>query len=445
MKGNGTCDNGWYCITVDSSGDVNYFTSLALDSNNKVHISYYDYDNKRLKYATNALNGTCDNGWYCTTVDSNGDVGMTSSLALDSNNKVHISYWDVTNGDLKYAYTLGPSSPSISINSGAEYTNSKDVTLTLSAKDDPTEMLISENPNFSGASWETYATSKAFSLSSGDGTKTVYAKFRDKWYAETDAVSDTIVLDTTGPVTTATPKAGKYNSVQKITLSASDNPNGSGVDKIYYTIDGKTPTTSSSVYSTPIVLTKNTTLKYFAVDKMGNKEAVKTAEYTINKAKFVTKSPKTHEALIQKKNTQYSGNDLSFIFKSLPFKLTKSKYYLEFQKITKAPKNYPNFKKSSLGKYFVFKTNLNKYQAKKKKDQFKIELIFKYTDQELKALKKKNKALNEKNLALYYYSPKTKTWKILPAKLNTKKNTLDITFNKFLFSTSTTYFAIGVK
>ncbi len=88
----------WICRTLDSAGDVGIDTSIAVDSNNKVHISYLDGTNVDLKYATNA-----GGSWAYYTVDSIGDVGLFTSIAVDSNNKVHISYLDLTNYDLRYA------------------------------------------------------------------------------------------------------------------------------------------------------------------------------------------------------------------------------------------------------------------------------------------------------------------------------------------------------
>jgi hypothetical protein len=68
-----------------------------------VHISYYDFDNASLKYATNATGS-----FVAITVDSSGDVGWFTSLAIDSSGKGHISYYDDSNNDLKYASSVIP-------------------------------------------------------------------------------------------------------------------------------------------------------------------------------------------------------------------------------------------------------------------------------------------------------------------------------------------------
>ena len=88
----------WVNSIIDSVGNVGGDTSIAIDSNDKVHISYYDATNEDLKYATDV-----SGAWVNSTIDSVGDVGEYTSIAIDSNNKVHISYYDSTNKDLKYA------------------------------------------------------------------------------------------------------------------------------------------------------------------------------------------------------------------------------------------------------------------------------------------------------------------------------------------------------
>lgn len=85
----------WGIFRIDLGseyGDTGYYTSIAIDSNNKVHISYYDKED-RLRYATNA-----SGSWVTRTVDSNLGLNRSfrdepgTSIAIDSNNRVHISY-----------------------------------------------------------------------------------------------------------------------------------------------------------------------------------------------------------------------------------------------------------------------------------------------------------------------------------------------------------------
>lgn len=99
---------GWQITTVDDTGDVGDFTSIAVDAQGHPHISYYDADNYDLKYAHYDGAGLGQGrGWQITTVDSLGSVGRCSSLALDAMGQPHISYFDESNGAIRYAYYDG--------------------------------------------------------------------------------------------------------------------------------------------------------------------------------------------------------------------------------------------------------------------------------------------------------------------------------------------------
>ncbi|HEX7031627.1 MAG TPA: chitobiase/beta-hexosaminidase C-terminal domain-containing protein, partial [Nitrososphaera sp.] len=82
------------------------------------------------------------------------------------------------------------------------------------------------------------------------------------------------ITDTSPPVITAVPPGGSYNTPQNVTL-LSDEP-----ATVYYTTDGSDPTTNSTVYDAPIVISDTTTLKFFGVDTAGNTGAVQTQAYT---------------------------------------------------------------------------------------------------------------------------------------------------------------------
>jgi len=89
--------------------------------------------------------------------------------------------------------------------------------------------------------------------------------------------------DTDSPVTSASPGGGDYDEVQQVVLSC-DDQGGVGCEATYYTLNGDTPTTSSSVYSGQIQIQADTTLKFFSVDKVGNAEDQQTEPYVIDLA-----------------------------------------------------------------------------------------------------------------------------------------------------------------
>ena len=92
----------WIVETLDSSHcSIGSTNSIAVDRLGHVHISYNLYDGAEndLRYVSNVTGS-----WEIETVDNQGDVGMYSSIAVDSRSTVHVSYHDRTNGSLKYAF-----------------------------------------------------------------------------------------------------------------------------------------------------------------------------------------------------------------------------------------------------------------------------------------------------------------------------------------------------
>jgi len=120
----------WNIYTIDSSGDTGENTSIAIDSNDKVHISYRDDSYNTLKYATNV-----SGSWSTYTVDNSVIVGDNiTSIAVDSDNKAHIAYHENTNVDLRYATNVSGAWNIISVDTAGWVGNDPAIAVDLQGK-----------------------------------------------------------------------------------------------------------------------------------------------------------------------------------------------------------------------------------------------------------------------------------------------------------------------
>ncbi|MBO7491914.1 MAG: chitobiase/beta-hexosaminidase C-terminal domain-containing protein [Bacteroidales bacterium] len=176
-----------------------------------------------------------------------------------------------------------------------------------------TPTLVTGLSNVHPSSNPSYETMQHFTLTLTGGTAATTIKFEGKQAAKGRFFLDNVVItQNTGITSTAapvfTPAAGTYTEPVSVTMSSATTG-----ATIYYTLDGTTPTTSSSVYSAPITVSQTTTVKAFAVATGYGDSPVTSATYTFpaqvaNIAAF--------KALTAGSQPYTIANDVTFVFHS---------------------------------------------------------------------------------------------------------------------------------
>jgi len=151
-----------------------------------------------------------------------GDTTVAGPVLIDSTTAQTYTNTGLRNG-LRYIYqvtsigssgleskrSLGasatPNTYSIQLENGATYTRDRNVTVNLTAPSGTRFVLLGTDANFTGSQWSLYQSAKSVEIPSGDGVKTVYARFRDFENNETAGeFTDEIILDTRASILSVT-------------------------------------------------------------------------------------------------------------------------------------------------------------------------------------------------------------------------------------------------
>lgn len=209
---NGGISLGWSNIEIASLKNYRLYKSLSEDSN---YVKIGTFPPDVLTFVDDEIMNGYSYWYYITAVNNSGQ-----ETAHSNNTMINIK-----------------TDPVFTINGGDRYTNSSTVNLTILAHT-AKEMIISNNSNFDGNEWENYQTSKGWTLTPGDGKKTVYLKVKYE-QTESDTFDTEIIFDSIAPSISFSiePDSGITNETNFTLIPTGCNDNLSIIDSLNVRFD----------------------------------------------------------------------------------------------------------------------------------------------------------------------------------------------------------------
>jgi LysM repeat protein len=224
-------------------------------------------------YTTNGTTPTTSSSVYSGAIT----VSATETLGAIA---VESGYTNSSAATAAYTISAGLPAPTFSPAAGT-YTSAQSVTIS----DATAGATIYYTTNGTTPTTSSSMYSGAITVSA---TETLEAIAVESGYTNSSAATAayTISASSTLPAPTFSPAAGTYTSPQSVTIN--DATAGA---TIYYTTNGTTPTTSSSVYSGAITVSATETLEAIAVESGYTNSSAATAAYTIPMYFSISLSP----------------------------------------------------------------------------------------------------------------------------------------------------------
>lgn len=212
--------------------------------------------------------------------EANGAKSITIELIDAAGNVSPLYYW---------YFTMNTTIPTgtFSINSGAAYTTTQEVDLTIAVNASSNEVVSmrfsTDNSNWSSP--EAYSWSKRYTLPSGDGNKTVYIQLIDR-YGNIGVMQRSILLDMTPPRASVLINNGDaYTNNTNVAVAITPDPGMTDIASIRYSLNGSAATTIAYTSSFQINVGNTDGAKAITIrliDGAGNESPLYSSDVTLD-------------------------------------------------------------------------------------------------------------------------------------------------------------------